>query len=134
MVRSPIQPKKEQWRWVLEMTWKREGGSWTNFEKRGIGVSNIGSLHKVKEVGAPLQNMNLFLFILTLISIVTALKEIKLNMRQAWIFNMFLPVANITVPILYSHLWSWTISGHQALQRNFKKITTQALSFLDAMF
>ena len=44
MVQSPIQPKKqdeyEQWGWELEATGKE--GSWTKFEKGGVG--NIGGL------------------------------------------------------------------------------------------
>ena len=46
-------------------------------KKRRMEVSNIGGLHKIREVGTPLPIMNFFMFIFALISILKALKEIS---------------------------------------------------------
>ena len=56
---------------------REEGwGNWTNFEKKRDG-GNIRGLHKKREAGTSLLTTNFFLFIFTLISILTALKEIS---------------------------------------------------------
>ena len=56
---------------------REEGqGNWTNFEKKRDG-GNVGGLHKKREAGTSLLTTNFFLFVFTLISIVTALKEIS---------------------------------------------------------